>query len=137
MKRALLALVVSGAVFAGIYGLAASLSVSSATLGAGNTSVAACQSGALTVSYSSSYNGSATAGYRATTVTVGNIDATATACGGGKDIKVTLTGPGTSDAQLAELASTVATGANPSNMNFSFPGVSASDVTGVHVLITG
>lgn len=137
MKRALMALLVSGVVFAGIYGLAASLNVSSATLGAGNTAVAACQAGTVNVTYSSSYNASAAAGYRATTVTVGNIDATAGACGGGKDIKVTLTGPGASNAQLAEQVSTVATGANPSSMNFSFAGVSASDVTGIHVMITG
>jgi len=137
MKRTLLALVLAGAVFAGIYGLAASLTVSSGTLGAGNTAVAACQTGTLNVTYSSSYNAAATAGYRATTVTVGNIDATAGACGNGKDIKVTLTGPGASNAQLAEQVSTVTTGASPSSMSFSFAGVSASDVTGVHVMITG
>jgi hypothetical protein len=137
MKRVLTALLIGGVLFAGIYGLAASLNVSSATLGAGNTAVASCQAGTLSVSYSSSYNAAATAGYRATTVTVGNIDATAAACGGGKDIKVTLSGPGVSNAQLAEQVSTVATGANPSSMSFSFAGVSASDITGVHVMITG
>jgi len=135
MKRALLALLVSGAAFGGIYGLAASLNVSSSTLGAGNATVAACQSGTVNVTYSDAYNASAPAGYRATTVTVNNIDETGTACGG-KDIKVTLTGPGASNAQLGEQTATLPTG-SATTQAFTFTGVNASDVTGVHVVITG
>jgi hypothetical protein len=42
-KRLPLALGLAVVIFGGVYGLAASLNVSSGTLGAGNTSVAACQ----------------------------------------------------------------------------------------------
>ena len=132
MRRALLALAIGAAVFGGIYGLAASLSVSSATLGAGTSAVAACQAGSATVSYTTAY---ASGGYKATTVTVGSLDETSGACGG-KDIKVTLTGPGASTASLGEQTATLPTGAGTTQA-FTFSGVNASDVTGVHVTITG
>jgi hypothetical protein len=134
MKRALLALAIGAAIFGGIYGLAASLNVSSSTLGAGSSAVAACQSGTVSVSYATTYNASAP-GYQATTVTAGNIDETAGACGG-KAIKVTLTGPGVSNASLGEQTATLPTGSGTTQA-FTFTGVNASDVTGVHVTITG
>ena len=120
--------------FGGVFGLAASLGVASDSLGAGSSVVAACQPGTLTVSYTPSYNASVPAGYRATTVTVGNMDTTSGACGG-KAIRVTLTGPGGSNASLGEQTGTTPT--SGSTMNFTFSTVSASDVTGVHVVIAG
>jgi hypothetical protein len=134
MKRTVVALVAGLLVFGGVYGFAASLGVGSDTLGAGSSAVAACQAGTLNVSYNPGYNPAAPAGYRTTTVNVGNIDTSAGACGA-KAIRVTLTGPGASNASLAEQ-----TGTTPSigtSMSFSFGGVSASDVTGVHVVISG
>lgn len=135
MKRTLLALAIGAALFGGIYGLAASLNVSSATLGAGTSAVAACQPGTVNVTYTATYGATGTAGYRATTVTVNNLDETGTACGG-KDIKVTLTGPGASNASLGEQTAQLPTGAGTTQA-FTFSGVNASDVTGVHVVITG
>jgi hypothetical protein len=134
MKRAIIALAIGGAVFAGIYGFAASLGVSSQTLGAGSSAVAACQTQTLTISYTPTYNGTAPAGYRATTVTVGGIDTGAGACGG-KAIRVTLTGPGGSDASLGEQTGTTPT--TGTSMDFTFANVKAADVTGVHVAISG
>ena len=134
MKRALIAIGIGVAVFATIYGFAASLTVNSDSLGAGNAAVAACQSSALGVSYASSYQ-SGLPGYEATTVTVTGLDETAPKCGG-KAIRVTLTGPGASDASLLEKTATLATGAGTTQA-FTFTGVKAADVTGVHVVISG
>jgi hypothetical protein len=134
MKRGLVAVLVGAAVFAGIYGLAASLGVTSDSLGAGNSAVAACQAGSVSVSYSAAYNSGAPAGYRATTVSVGNLDTSAGACGG-KAIRVTLTGPGASNASLGEQTGTVPS--SGTSQSFTFSGVNASDVTGVHVVIAG
>ena len=134
MKRAMVALAIGGVIFGAIYGLAASLGVTSDTLGAGSSTVVACQAGALNVSYAPTYSASATAGYRATTVTVNGLDTAGTACGT-KAIRVTLTGPGASNASLAEQTGT--TPSTGTTMAFTFSSVSASDVTGVHVTISG
>jgi hypothetical protein len=72
MKRFAIALLLAGAVFATTYGLAASLGVSTKTLGSGNSSVAACQSGTLTASYATSYD-STIPGYKVGVVTVGGL----------------------------------------------------------------
>jgi len=134
MKRTIVAVLAGAAAFATVFGFAASLGVTSDTLGAGNSAVAACQAGTLNVSYGPAYNAAAPAGYRATTVTVGNIDTAASACGS-KAIRVTLTGPGASNASLGEQTGT--TPSTGSSMSFTFSSVSASDVTGVHVTIAG
>ena len=133
MKRALIAVGVSGVVFAGVYGLAASLGVSSGTLGAGSSVVAACQAGTINVTYTASYSATAPAGYRATTVTLNNLDTAASACGS-KSVKVTLTGPSGSDASLGEQTGT--TPASGTTMPLTFTGVNAADVTGIYVTIS-
>jgi hypothetical protein len=51
MKRIIGAAVVGVIAFSGVYALAASLSVTSDSLGAGTTTVAACQAAAVTVTY--------------------------------------------------------------------------------------
>jgi len=134
MKRVAITLVLGVAVFATVYVFAASLGVSSDTLGAGSSAVAACQAAVLSVSYSPTYNAGAPAGYRATTVTIGNLDTSAGACGN-KAIRVTLTGPGASNASLAEQTGTTPT--SGTTQAFAFAGISAVDVTGVHVVISG
>ena len=75
MKRFAVALIVAGVVFSGIYGLAASLGVSSQSLGAGNSVVAACQATTLTATYNTAYD-SAVPGYKVSTVTVNGLDTT-------------------------------------------------------------
>lgn len=128
-KRALLAVLVGATVFGGIYGLAASLGVSSGALGAGDATVVACQSTAITVGYSPSYSGGS---YSATTVSINGLDTAANKCGS-KAIKVTLSGAG--GASLGEQTDT--TPSSGTSMNVSFSGVSAAAVEGVSVAITG
>lgn len=134
MKRALIAGAAALLVFATLYGFAASLTVTSDSLGAGSVAVAACQSTALTTTYGPTYQ-SGLPGYESTTVTVNGLDETAPKCGG-KAIRVTLTGPGVSNASLGEQTATLPTGAGTTQA-FTFTGVRASDVTGVHVVISG
>jgi hypothetical protein len=134
IKRALAIGAVGLGIFGGVFGLAASLGVSSSSLGAGSTTVVACQGGTLDLSYATAYNATATPGYRATVVTVGNLDTSGSACGG-KAIKITLTGPGGSAASLGEQTGTVPS--SGTSMNLTFTGINASDVTGAHVTIAG
>jgi hypothetical protein len=134
MKRTLITISAGVLVFATVYGFAASLTVTSASLGAGTSAVAACQSTALNVTYTPTYS-STIPGYEATTVTVNGLDETAPKCGG-KAIRVTLTGPGASNASLGEQTATLATGVG-TTQGFTFSGVSAASVTGVHVVISG
>jgi len=134
MKRTLLALLVGAIMFAAIYAFAASLNLTPSTLGAGTSVVAACQSGTVNVTYSPSYGSGAPAGYRATTVTLNGLDTTSGGCGA-KSAKVTLTGPGASNASLGEVTGTVPS--SGTTMDLTFSGVNASDVTGVHVVIAG
>ena len=134
MKRTLTAIFAGILVFATVYGFAASLTVTSASLGAGTTAVAACQSTALNATYTPTYQ-SALPGYESTTVTVNGLDETAPKCGG-KAIRVTLTGPGASNASLGEQTAILPTGAGTTQA-FTFTGVKAADVTGLHVVISG
>ena len=134
MKRTLTAIFAGILVFATVYGFAASLTVTSASLGAGTTAVAACQSTTLNATYTPTYQ-SVLPGYESTTVTVNGLDETAPKCGG-KAIRVTLTGPLALTTSLGEQTATLPTGAGTTQA-FTFSGVKAADVTGVHVVISG
>lgn len=132
MKRAIIAIALAAVIGTGIYGLAASLNVTSDTLGAGSAVVAACQTGAINVTYATTYSASQP-GYQATTVTLNGLDTSSGACGG-KSFKVALT-----DSSNAILGSE-ATGSLPTTGTtkaISFTGVSAASVANVHVTITG
>src|SRR5713226_1199729 len=87
-KRIAVALIVGGLVFGGVFGLAASLGVSTNTLGAGNASVASCQSATLTATYATSYD-STIPGYKVGVVTVNGLDTGAGKCAS-KSFRVTL-----------------------------------------------
>jgi hypothetical protein len=134
MKRAVIAIALAAVIGTGIYGLAASLNVTSDTLGAGSAAVAACQSGTINVTWASTYS-SSVPGYQATTVTLNGIDTTSTPTNcGGKAYKVVVT-----DASNAVLGSE-ATGTLPSSGTtkaITLTGVSAASVANVHVTITG
>jgi len=130
MKRALVALGVGSAIFAGVYGLAASLNVSSSGLGAGNVSVAACQAGTLTSSYATAYS-SSTPGYNVGVVTVNGLASTCYS----KSFKVTLVN--SSNTSLGEVTGTAPSSGTSFTADFTSANVSAASVTGVHVLITG
>lgn len=129
MKRAVLGLTVGTAVFGSIYGLAASLTVTSQTLGSGNTLVAACQTGTLTASYTTTYN-PLIPGYEIAVVTVSGLEAGCQS----KTFKVDLVNGTTS---LSALTSSTGSGTAFTADFGSVADVPAASVTGAHVLITG
>jgi hypothetical protein len=125
--RFLAPVVVGVVVFGAVTAFAASLSVSSKSLGAGNATVATCNATAA-VTYNVGYSATLP-GYRVTTAPI----TTAVACTG-LAYKVTLTGAG--NASLGEVPGTLdASGA--ASPDFSTSNVAASGVTGVTVVITG
>ena len=129
MKRVLLAALVAVLTFATVYGLAASLNLASDSLGAGTTTVASCQAGTLTATYTSTYT-AATPGYTVGTVTVTGLAATCYS----KAYRITLTGAG--NASLGEATGTTPAAGTSFAATFS-PVVSATSVTGVAVVISG
>jgi len=136
VRRTLLAIVVGAVVFGSIYAMAASLGVSTKTLGAGTTAVAACQSATLTANYATSYD-STIPGYKVGVVTVTGLDTTSPTNCASKSFKVTLTGPGASNASLAEVTGSTPASGTQFTADFSSSNVAAASVTGVHVVITG
>ena len=129
-RRTILAVVLALTIFGAVYGFAATLSVGTNTLSAGNASVASCQTtGTPTGPYAVTYD-STTGGYKVSTVNVTNLD---TLCAG-KAISVTLTGA--SNVNLNTIAGVVPVGGGTLALT---PGatVSAAAVTGVSVAING
>jgi hypothetical protein len=114
-------------IFGAVTGFAATLSVSSKTLGSGNASVSSCNS-AATVTYTTAYSASLP-GYKVATAPV----TTAAACNGFA-YKVTLTGTG--NASLAEVTGALDASGN-ATPDFTASNIAAANVTGVSVVITG
>jgi hypothetical protein len=133
MKRTLTALLAVIVVFATVYGFAASLSVSTASLGAGTSAVAACQNATLTASYAVSYDSSIPA-YKVGIVTVNGLDTGVGKCPS-KAFKVTLTN--TSNTSLGEVTGTTPSSGTSFTADFSASNVSAAAVTNIHVVISG
>ena len=129
MRRSLIALLVAGIVFGGVYGLAATLNLSSETLGAGSSAVAACQATPLTVSYATSYL--AGSSYRVGVVTVSGMAAGCFT----KPYKLNLTGA--ANASLGEMTGTTPGSGTTFTADFSAANVSAASVLGVHLVISG
>lgn len=122
MKKYLLPLGAGVVVFGVVTAFAATLNVSSTTLGAGNALVNSCQSDAAVT-----YNHTSSA-----------VDAAVVTFSGGSDncsgltAEVTLTGDsGTLATESHAVVSEVAT------VDFSADSIDAADVTGVSVVITG
>lgn len=127
-KKLIVALAGGATVFGGVYGLAASLNLTSDSLGAAQTVVAACQSTAMNATYTSTYSATVP-GYTVTTVTLTGLTSTCYS----KAYKVTLSGSG--GTSLGE-----ATGTTPSSgttVAATFSNVNAASVTGVSVVISG
>jgi hypothetical protein len=133
MKRAVVALGVGIIIFSGIYGMASSLGVTSQSLGSGNASVAACQATTLTSAFATVYD-AALPGYKVGVVTVTGLDTTAGKCAS-KAFKVSLVNA--SNVSLGEILGTTPTSGTSFTADFTTSGALASNVTGVHVLITG
>lgn len=129
LKRIVAALVAGLITFGGIYGLAASLNLTSDTLGAGTATVAACQAAALNATYTSTYSATAP-GYTVGTVTVTGL---ASSCYS-KPYKITLSGAG--NASLGEATGTTPASGTSFAATFS-PAVGAASVTGISVVISG
>ncbi len=128
MKRAIIAIVAGVITFTGIYALAASLNMTTTSLGAGTATVAACQSATLNVTYTPSY-APAIPGYATGTVTVNNLLA---ACYS-MPYRVTLYGA--AGASLGEVTGT--TPAAGTTFTASFASASAASVTGVALVVSG
>jgi hypothetical protein len=129
MKRRLAAIVAALLTFGVSYGLAASLNLTTDSLGAATTTVAACQAGALNATYASTY-AAGTPGYTVATVTVTGLAATCYS----KPYKVTLSGAG--NASLGEATGTTPATGTSFAATFS-PAVSGASVTGVSLVISG
>ena len=129
MKRALILALAGVLTFGAVYGFAASLNLTTDSLGAANTTVAACQAGALTATYTSTYS-AATPGYSVGTVTVTGLAATCYS----KAYKITLSGA--ANASLGEATGTTPAAGTSFAAAFA-PAVNAATVTGISVVISG
>jgi hypothetical protein len=127
-RRTILAVVLALTIFGAVYGFAATLSVGTNTLSAGNASVASCQAtGTPTGTYAVAYD-STLPGYKVSTVNVTGIDVGCNT----KAISVTLTGA--ANANLATIPGTI----SGTSIALAVPGtISAALVTGVSVAING
>ena len=126
-KRFLLPVVIGVVVFGAVTAFAATLTVNTKSLGAGNATVSSCNSSAA-VTYNTSY-ASSIPGYKVTTAPV----TSAVACAS-MSYKVTLTGA--SNASLGEVSGSLDASGNASP-DFSATNIAASGVTGISVVITG
>jgi hypothetical protein len=129
VKRALFVLAAGLITFGGMFGLAASLNLTSDSLGAGTATVAACQSATMNATYTTTYSATAP-GYTVGTVTVTGLASTCYS----KPYKVTLSGA--AGASLGEATGTTPASGTSFAVTFS-PAVSASSVTGVNLVISG
>jgi hypothetical protein len=128
--KTLAAILLALAIFATVYGFAATLSVGTSPLAAGNASVASCQdTGSPTGNYSIAYN-PALGGYSVAGITVHNLDG---ACAT-KAVSVTLTGA--ANAVLATVTGVVPAGGGTLTLS-PLATVAAANVTGVSVGING
>jgi hypothetical protein len=127
MKRYLVPIVAGVTVFGAVTAFAATLNVSTQSLGSGNATVASCNTNAA-VTYTTAYS-AAVPGYKVATAPI----TTAVACAT-KTYKVTLTGAG--NASLAELTGPL-DAAGAAAPDFSASNISAALVTGVSVVISG
>ena len=129
MKRALIIAIAGVLTFGAVYGFAASLNLTTDSLGAADTTVAACQAGALTATYTSSYS-STVPGYAVGTVTVTGLASTCYA----KAYKITLSGSG--NTSLGETTGTTPSSGTSFAATFS-PALNAASITGIGVVISG
>ncbi|HEY6379441.1 MAG TPA: hypothetical protein VI316_09695 [Candidatus Dormibacteraeota bacterium] len=130
MKRKLaIRTAIVATVFGGVYGLAASLGLTSDTLGAADTVVAACQGATMNATYTSTYS-AIQPGYQATTVTITGLAASCYS----KPYRVTL--GGAAGASLGEVTGTTPSSGTTISVT-PFVGVNAASVTSIAVVISG
>jgi hypothetical protein len=128
-KRVLIALMVGGVVFASVFGMAASLGVTTDSLGAGSADVNSCDN-TVAVRYVTAYS-TAPNGYKVTGVTVNGVNDTA--CNG-HTLAVTLVD--STGASVGTASAAVATG-TVNYTNLAVTGTPlASAVEDAHVIIS-
>jgi len=131
MKRIIGAVAAGVVAFSGIYALAASLSVTSNSLGAGTTTVASCQAAALNVAYTP-LTYTAGTGYTTAQVTMSNLQSSCYNLA----YKITLYGAG--GASLGEATGTTpGSGTSFTTTNLTPSPVNANLVLGVGLVIGG
>jgi hypothetical protein len=129
-KKTLFAFVLALTIFGAVYGFAATLSLNTNQLSAGNATVASCQSTTPMASYTVAYDTTITA-YKVASVVVTSLDA---ACAT-KAVSVTLTG--TAGALLQTIAGVVPAGGGIVTLTPIAPAVSAASVLGLSVAVNG
>jgi hypothetical protein len=128
-RRLILKVLAAATVFGAVFAMAATLGVSSETVGAGDAAVASCDTDGVTTGYAPAWD-AGDERYEVATVTIKGI---AAACNG-KAAKVTLTG--SSGASLGEGTATLSVGGGDTTDDVTVaPAAAAADVTGVHVVI--
>ena len=127
-KRFLVPAVAGVVTFGAVTAFAATLGVTSKSLGSGNATVASCNATA-NVTYTTAYSSASPIGYKVATAPV----TTALGCAS-MAYKVTLAGSG--NTSLGEVTGTLDS-SGAASPDFSSQNVAASLVTGVSVVITG
>lgn len=135
-KKLLIGAVMGVAVFAAVFASAASLNVSTETLGAGGTDVSSCDTTGVKATYTTSYAASAPAGYKVDTIT---IDEIAEACRGLEYKVQATTADGTSLTAATGTLDAFAAGSAETNTVDVTPGsvLDAAEVEGIYVVISG
>ena len=126
--KLVLAAVVASIVFAGVYGFAASLGLTSSGLGAGNAVVAACGTG-INAAYTTAYS-SSLPGYSVSQVNLTSIPAACLS----KAYRIQLTGAAGATVG-AEMTGTLPASGTTANISTS-GNVDASAVTGISVVVS-
>ena len=131
-RKPIVALVVGAVVFSSAFAFAATLGVTSASLGAGNAAVTSCAAN-ITTAYTTAYDSTVAGSYKVSNVTVSG---TLTSCGN-KNITVDLSnGSGTSLGQVSR--SITPAEATAGTLSLTVPGsVSAQAVANVSAVING
>ena len=126
--KLVLAAVVASIVFAGVYGFAASLGLTSSGLGAGNAVVASCGTG-INAAYTTAYS-SSLPGYSVSQVNLSSIPAACLS----KSYRIQLTGAAGATVG-AEMTGTLPASGTTANISTS-GNVDASAVTGISVVVS-
>jgi hypothetical protein len=126
--KLVLAAVVASIVFAGVYGFAASLGLTSSGLGAGNAVVASCGTG-INAAYTTAYS-SSLPGYSVSQVNLTSIPAACLS----KAYRIQLTGAAGATVG-AEITGTLPASGTTANISTS-GNVDASAVTGISVVVS-
>ena len=126
--KLVLAAVVASIVFAGVYGFAASLGLSSSGLGAGNAVVASCGTG-IKAAYTTAYSATLP-GYSVSQVNLTSIPAACLS----KSYRIQLTGAAGATVG-AEMTGTLPASGTTANISTS-GNVDASAVTGISVVVS-